>query len=289
MRVSKGERSFQLINHLLLGVLCVSMVLPFLHIFALSLSDNTAVLSGDVVLLPKIPTLDSYRFVLANNQFFTSFFVSVLVTVLGSALAVTLTLLTAYPLSKRELKGRGAILIFFIVTMLFNGGLIPTFLLIRGLGLYDTIWALIVPGVFGVYNMLLAKNFIETIPASLEEAAKIDGANAWQIFTRVLFPLIAPASATIGLFYAVGYWNSYFPGIMYISSPSVKPLQTYLYEVVRLSTVPVHELDADLAMNISPHSVQAATVFAATVPILIVYPFLQKYFVKGLVVGSVKG
>lgn len=289
MKRSKGERVFGVFNSLLIGALSLSMVLPFVHIFAISLSDNTEVIAGRVNFMPRDLTFDSYRFVLGNPQFLRSFIVSIAVTSIGTLLALTLTVLTAYPLSKPSLKGRKGILVFYIVTMLFSGGLIPSFLLIRALGIYDTIWALILPGAMGVFNMLIMKNYMEGLPSALEESARIDGANDLQVLLRVVLPLITPAIATIGLFYAVGYWNSYFTGIMYISKAQLKPLQTYLYEIVRLSTVPVHELDVDLALNISPRSVQAATVFAATLPILIIYPRLQRYFVKGLVIGSVKG
>lgn len=289
MKLSPAARAFNVVNVILIASLSLSMILPFIHILALSLSDNTEVISGRVTFLPRDPTWDSYRFVLANPQFLRSFMVSVLVTAMGTGIALLFTLFTAWPLSKPSFKGRGGFLVFWIVTMLFSGGLIPSFLLVKTLGIYDTIWALVLPASMSVFNMLIMKNFMEALPGSLEESARIDGANDLQILWRVVLPLVTPALATIGLFYAVGYWNSYFPGIMYISKPELKPLQTYLYEIVRLSTVPIHELDADLAMNISPASVQSATVFAATLPILVLYPWLQRFFVKGLVVGSVKG
>lgn len=285
---SKGNKIFNVINYIILTILAIVVILPFMHIVAKSFSSNSAVISGQVGFFPVDFTTAAYEYVILNKEFFTAFGVSVFVTLVGTILSVAITVLTAYPLSKPSFIGRKFVLKIFVVTMLFGGTMISSFLLIKGLRLYNTIWALIIPGLLAPYNMLLIKNFLEGIPEALEEAAAIDGANSMQILIKIIMPLMLPALATIGLFYAVAYWNSYFNGIMYINNPSLKPLQTYLYEVLRLSQMPAHELPVEIAEKISTGAVQSATVISSTIPILIVYPFLQKYFVKGLVVGSVK-
>lgn len=286
---SKGTKIFNIINYIVLTILAIVVILPFMHLIAKSFSSNSAVISGKVGFFPVDFTTAAYEFVILNKQFFTAFGVSVFVTLIGTFGSLLITVLTAYPLSKPSLMGRTFILKMFVVTMLFGGTMISSFLLIKGLGLYNTVWALILPGLLAPYNMLLVKNFLEGIPEALEESASIDGANSMQILAKIVAPLILPALATVGLFYAVAYWNSYFNGIMYITDQSLKPLQTYLYEVLRIASLPSDQLPVELAEKISTGAVQSATVMASTIPILIVYPFLQKYFVKGLVVGSVKG
>jgi len=213
----------------------------------------------------------------------------VLVTVLGSLLSMLATIFTAYPLSKPHLKGRKQILLMYIFVMLFSGGLVPNYLLMRNLRLLNTIWVLIFPGLIGVSNMLIVKNFFEGLPESLEEAARLDGATNFGVLFKILLPIAVPVIATVSLFYAVGYWNSFFNAMMYISKPSLKPLQLYLYELIKESQKPLADMGGNDGINLSPESIQAATIIASTVPILVVYPFLQKYFVKGMVVGSVKG
>lgn len=286
---SKGTKIFYIFNYIILTILAIVVILPFMHLISKSFSSNSAVISGAVGFLPVDFTTAAYEFVVLNKEFFNAFLVSVFVTLVGTILSVIITVLTAYPLSKPSFVGRKFFLKFFIITMLFGGTMISSFLLIKGLNLYNTIWALIIPGLLAPYNMLLIKNFLEGIPEALEESASIDGASSIQILVKIILPLMLPSIATVGLFYAVSYWNAYFNGIMYITDVSLKPLQTYLYEILRLSTLPAHELPMELAEKISTGAVQSATVMASTLPIVILYPFLQKYFVKGLVVGSVKG
>jgi putative aldouronate transport system permease protein len=288
MLESRGDKIFNVINASILFVISISMLVPFVNLLAVSLSDRNSVTRGLVSFWPKGFTLNAYMFVMQDTQFWSGLRVSLFVTIVGTFLSLIVTAFAAYPLSKSYFKQRKIFLIFFIITMVFSGGLIPTFLLIKQVGLYDNIWVFILPVIINAYNMLLVKNYFETLPDSLSESAKIDGANEFKIFTRIYMPLSLPTMATVGLFYAVGYWNAYFPGIMYISSPSLKPLQTYLYDLLSISYIPAHELPMEIAMTLSTDSVRAATVFASTIPILIVYPFLQKYFVKGLVVGSDK-
>lgn len=287
---TKGERIFLGIIITLLTLLSLSIILPLLNIIALSFSDKGEIIAGNVGIFPKGFTLSSYKYVMWDKTFISSFKVSVFVTVVGTAFSLITVTLAAYPLSKPNLKYRKPLLLFFVFTMMFSGGLVPSYIIIKSLGLINTIWALILPGVMSTYNMLLVKNYMEGLPESLEESAKIDGANDIQIFLRIVLPLCKPVLATVGLFFAVGYWNSYFSGLMYINDPALKPLQTHLYELIQ-STTAVWELSPQMQeklAGVSSQGIQSATIVAATVPILIVYPFLQKHFVKGIVVGSEK-
>lgn len=287
---SKNEKVFLSVVIFLLVALSLSIIFPLMNILAISFSDKGEIVAGNVGLLPKGLTLSSYKYVMWDNTFISSFKVSVFVTVVGTLLSLATVTLAAYPLSKPHLRGRKSILLFFVFTMMFSGGLVPSYIIIKSLGLINTVWALILPSVMSVYNMLLVKNFMEGLPESLEESAKIDGANDFQIFLKIVLPLCKPVLATVGLFFAVGYWNSYFPGIMYINDPALKPLQTHLYELIQSSTL-IFEMSPAMQeklAGVSSNGIQAATIVAATVPILIVYPFLQKHFVKGIVVGSEK-
>jgi putative aldouronate transport system permease protein len=197
--------------------------------------------------------------------------------------------MTAYPLSKRELPGVGIIIILFVLTMMFNGGIIPNYLLIRQLDLIDNLGSLVLPALISVFNMLVIKSYFESLPPSLEESAKIDGARNYTILFRIILPLSGPVLATIGLFYAVYYWNDYFNPMLYINSTSLKPLQLYLQDIVMNADSSSFKMSAEDMMNVPAEGVRAATVIASTVPILLVYPFLQKYFIKGVLIGSVKG
>lgn len=288
MRLSKGDKTFSIIVYVVLTIFGLSIILPFFNLLAVSLSDQVAVSNNQVLLFPVRFTLSSYKFVLNNSQFWNGFKSTIIITVIGTVLALVVTTLTAYPLSIKNFKGRKLFLIIFIITMLFNGGLIPNYILITGLGLRDKYAALILPGLLSVYNMLLIKNYFETLPESLYESAKLDGAGELTIFTKIVLPLSLPTLATIALFYAVGFWNSYFNGMLYISTPSKMPLQTYLQTLLNMTHIPAHELPPEIADSLSTDSIRAASIFAATVPILIIYPFLQRYFVKGLVLGSEK-
>ena len=289
MKESKVERLFSALNVFLLLLLAAATLFPFLHVLAQSLSSETAVISGQVGLFPVDPQLGTYQYVMGNSQFTSSFRVSVIITVLGTLGAMVVTTFGAYTLSKPHLPGRNFFLVLFIFAMLFHGGIIPNYLLMRSLGLLDSIWVLILPALVNVFNLLIIKNFFEGTPESLEEAARIDGANTFSILFRIVLPISLPVLATISLFYAVAYWNDFFRAMIYISRPDLKPLQLYLYEIVTQTQRPLTDVPVDSAMNLTPAAVRSATIMATTFPILVVYPFLQKYFVKGIVVGSVKG
>ncbi|MCM0647574.1 carbohydrate ABC transporter permease [Clostridium swellfunianum] len=293
IKESKGERIFNVINYILFTVFGFLTLFPFVNLIAKSFSSEAAVVSGMVTLLPIDFQTGTYKFVLGNKQFMNSFIVTIVITALGTLFGIIMTVITAYPLSKPRLRGRKIYLLIFIFTMLFNGGLIPTYLVMQKIKLVNKIWVLILPAMVNVFNMLIMKNYFESLPESIEESAKIDGASDFTILFRVILPLSMPVLATITLFFAVAHWNSYFNAMMYITNPKLKPLQLYLKELVT-STMDVLKQggfnpDIESQLNVVPEAVQAASIVTATVPILCVYPFLQKYFVKGVLIGSVKG
>lgn len=265
-------------------------LLPFANVLSKSISEEWAIVAGKVGIFPVGFQLDTMRFVATSDQFLRSLFISACITLIGTLGSLLLTALTAYPLSKRELPGMGGIIVLFIFTMMFNGGIIPNYLLIRELGLINHLGALILPALISVFNMLVIKSYFESLPSSLEESAKLEGANNFTILFRIILPLSGPVLATIGLFYAVYFWNDYFHPMLYINSTSLKPLQLYLQDIVmNADTSSTLNKSADDLMNVPAEGVRSATVIASTIPILLVYPFLQKYFIKGVLIGSVKG
>ena len=286
-----GERTFETINLIVLILIGALMLFPFLNMAAKSFSSENAILTGKVLFWPVGFQTGTYKYVMRQAQFWNSFKVSVMITLMGTAGAMIISCLTAYPLSKTWLYGRKPLLLLFVFTMLFGGGMVPSYLLMRSLGLINTIWVLFVPAMLSVYNMILLKNFFEDIPDSIEESAELDGAGSLRILVSIVLPMSLPAIATIGLFYAVGFWDNYMSGLLYITKPDLKPLQQYLYEIVTESINVDETLSMDAQENaaLNTDAIRSATIMLACVPIMCVYPFLQKYFVKGMRVGSVKG
>ena len=292
--ITVGERIFEFVNTFILILIGLIMLLPFLQMASKSFSGETAVVTGNVWFWPVDFQTGTYRYVLHESQFWSSLKVSTLVTLAGTVGAMIVTCLTAYPLSKTWLYGRKVLIFVFVFCMLFSGGMVPSYILMKSLGLINTIWVLIVPAMLGIYNMILLKNFFEDIPEALEESAQLDGAGSLRTLVSIVLPMSLPAIATIGLFYAVGYWDNYMTGLIYITKTELKPLQLYLYELVvetqavdNAGNQKTMEALEDAALN--TESIRAATIMLTCVPIMCVYPFLQKYFVKGLRVGSVKG
>lgn len=277
-----------------LGIICITCVLPFVHLLAVSFSSNAAVSAGKVGFIPVDFTLASYDYVLKGGKFLRAMGISILRVVLGTLLNLALMVLTAYPLSKDELRFRKVYVVFFVITMLFSGGMIPTYLLVSKLGLKNNILALILPGALPVYNMIILMNFIRGLPKEIEEAAWIDGATPFQTLSMVIFPLLGPSLATVGLFSMVGHWNDWFSGLNYMSNPDMYPLQTYLqtllvnFEQLLQSSGNGADIMAILS-KMNARTGRAAQLFLGALPIMMVYPFLQKYFTKGLTLGSVKG
>jgi putative aldouronate transport system permease protein len=293
MRASTGEKAFRAFNYVFLAAAAFVCLLPLINVLAISFSSSAAAAAGKVELWPVGFTTDSYRYAAGKREFVQSFFVSLERIALGYAVNMVLTILVAYPLSKekRDFNSRGFYSWFFIVTMMFGGGLIPTYMVIRSLGLLDTIWALILPGAVPVFNVILLMNFFRSLPKEIEEAAFIDGAGHWTTLLKIYLPLSKPAIATISLFVLVGHWNGWFDGLIYMNSAAHYPMQSYLRTIIitpDLSMMSSSELLLNMG-DVSDRTTNAAMVFLAAAPILCVYPFLQKYFMKGLVMGSVKG
>ena len=271
---------------LLLSLTCV---VPFIHIAVKSVSSNTAVLSKQVYLWPKGFNLDAYRSVFRDGQLTHSMVYTIWMTLLFTVVGMIVTTLAAYPLARRELKGRAFFAFILMFTMYFSAGLIPEYLLYKDLRLLNTMWVLVLPLSFSPYNMLIMRSFIRsTIPDSLYEAADLDGANHFQILFLIVLPLSKPIIATLSLFYAVGRWNAYADAKYYITTKALQPLQ-YLLSNMVLNSNDAASLSEAAAVESTPEVLQAAVVMFATIPIMLVYPFVQKYFVKGTMIGAVKG
>lgn len=285
-----GDIGLDLFSYAVLILMAAATLLPFANVLSKSVSEEWAVVSGRVGIFPVGFQLHTMGYVVTSSQFIQSFLISVLVTVVGTLLSILITAVTAYPLSKRQLPGMGVIMVLFVFTMMFNGGIIPNYLLMKNLGLINSLWSLVLPAIISVFNMLVIKSYYESLPEALEDSAKMDGASTYTILFRIILPLSGPVLATIALFYAVYYWNDFFHPMLYINDPSLKPLQLYLRDIVMdADSSSALNKSVDDMMNVSPEGVRAATVIASTIPILLVYPFLQKYFIKGVLIGSVKG
>lgn len=287
---STADRIFLAVCYILLTLLAMVIIFPILNLTAISVSGQNPVISGQVRFLPKGFQTESYQYVIRSRQFFTSLRVSVFVTFAGSILAVACSVLVAYPLSKKNIPGRKALMLVFIFTMMFSGGIIPSYLLIMRLKLINSVWALIFPQLISVYNLLIVKNYMEALPEALEESAKIDGAGQLRILRSIVLPMAKPVLATVFMFYVVTYWNSYFDAKMYITKRELMPLQQYLQSVIFEAQSPAGDFGLGNEMlKAAPQSIINATVVCAMVPMLLLYPALQKFFAKGATVGAVKG
>ena len=289
----KKKRKIKLgtiVNYLLLALLAFVCLYPFLNVLAYSVSGYNAVLSKRVTVYPIDFTLEAYRQILGRTQIWMAMRTTVLITLVGTLLSLVLTVFAAYALSRQDLPGRKVFTVIILFTMYFGGGMIPTFLVVKGVGRYDMLGALFIPQSINVFNFIVMRTFFRNLPESLEEAARIDGASHMQSLVKIILPLSLPILATIGLFYAVGYWNSYFDALLYIQSPEKYTLQLRLRGL--LFGEELNNSGANLegiGTQVMTQSLKMATVAVSTIPILIVYPWLQKYFVKGVMIGSVKG
>lgn len=292
MPISKGEKIFNVINSIFLVLVALFCLAPMVYMLAVSLSDNAQVVAGNVTFWPKKFTTATYEYLLGYKAFWKSMGISVIRTALSLVFTLTLTVLSAYPLSKSPKKfyGRGIFAWYFFIPMLINGGLIPTYMIISRLGLIGSLWALVLPSAVTVFYVMLLLNFFRGLPEELEEAALLDGAGQWTILFRVFLPLATPALATIAVYCSLAQWNEWFNGIIYMKTPSQYPLMSYLQATVL--NVDMESLSAEEQMkmaSIGSDTYQAAQLFIAALPMLCIYPFMQKYFTKGLVMGSVKG
>ena len=268
-------------------------IFPILHIFSISLSSSTAAAAGKVSFFPVDFSLDAYAYLMRKPDFFHSVWISVLRVFIGTIVNMTLIVLTAYPLSKRtaNFRWRNLYMVFFAITMFINGGLIPTYMVIKGLNLLDSFWVLILPGAVNIWNIIIMMNFLRGLPHALEEAASIDGASHWRILFQIFLPLSLPCLASLLLFTMIGHWNSWFDGMFYMNSPQNYPMATYLSTQIlnnnkNISNMTPEQLATLVSLN--EKTMRSAQLFLSIVPILIVYPFLQRFFIKGIVVGSVK-
>lgn len=289
---SMGRKLFIVVNVLLLTLITFLCIVPFIHLLAVSLSSNIAAQAGEVKLLPVGFTLEAYKFLAKRSAFVIALTVSLKRVLLGTAISMFLIIITAYPLSKdkKQLMWRISYVWFFVFTMFFSGGLIPSFIIVKNTGLIDSIWALVLPGALNVWNMVMLLNFFRGVPKEMEEAAIIDGANHWTILWRLYIPVSKPAIATILLFTIVNHWNAWFDGILYMNTPTKYPLQTYLSTLIMQINRQVFSIeDLNRLKDVSDKTLRTAQIFLAAIPIMLVYPFLQKFFIKGIVIGSVKG
>lgn len=276
---------------LVVTILCLSCIVPFIHLAAKSISSNTAVVAKQVFFWPVDITFDAYVSLFKDGSMVYSFGYSVVVTLIFTVLGMIACTCAAYPLSKKRLKGRTLLTFLLMFPMYFSAGLIPGYLLMKDLNLLDTMWVLILPLIYSPYNMLIMKTYFQSsIPDSLEESAFLDGATNFQILFKIVMPLSKPIIATLSLFYAVGRWNSYADNMYYINSDSLKLIQYKLYQMVASATeAQTTSLSEAAAVTSTPEVLQAASVMFVTIPIICIYPFLQKYFVKGIMIGAVKG
>lgn len=288
-------RSFKLFDSLnVLALLAITAlcILPFIHLLAVSFSSNVAAMANEVKLVPIGFTLDAYHHLSQKKEFFDALLVSVERLLIGTLINMFLVIITAYPLSKDSghFRARTAYVWFFAVTLFFGGGLIPSYMIVKETGIMNSIWALILPGALNVWHLVLLLNFFRNVPKELNEAATIDGAGHWAVLWKIYLPISLPAIATIVLFTSVMHWNAWFDGIIYLNSPDSYPLQSYLYTlVVSINKQAIGIEDLEALKNVNEKTLHAAQIFLGALPILLVYPFLQKYFVKGITIGSVKG
>lgn len=279
-----------------LTLFALSTLYPFLNAIAISLNEGLDTAKGGITLWPRAFTLENYEVVFQDERLMSGFVVSVARTVVGTVSAILATAIFSYGMTKRELMGRKGYMLLCIFTMYFSGGLIPTFLLIRNLGLFNSFWVYIIPSLIGVWNMIIFRTFFQGLPQGLEESAKIDGCGNWGTLFRIVLPLSGPVIATLSLFTAVGHWNEWFVASIYISKEELLPIQTILKQILASNIVSEQTANLDAAAQahlaqaktVTSKSLSMATMMVATLPIVLVYPFVQKYFVKGVLVGSLK-
>mgnify|MGYP001079051242 CR=1 FL=1 len=293
IRTTTGEKVFQIFNYIFLILLSLTFLVPFLVVLSTSfVSEAESMRRGAFILIPQELDLTAYKMLLSRGSIlFNAYKITVFRVAVGTFLNLTFTSMLAYGLSKRNLPGRNFFITLIFITMLFGGGLIPTYMLIKGLGLVDSIWVMIIPGLISAWNTIIMRNFFYTIPDSLEESATLDGATPFQILIKIIFPVSLPAFVTIGLFYAVGHWNAWFDAAIYINDRSKMPVQVIMRNIVlTMTTQDVNnEFISDFGVRPPAQTLKSAVIIVSTIPILCIYPFLQKHFVKGVMIGSIKG
>jgi len=291
MKETFGEKVFYACNYALLTLIGISCLLPLIHVASLSFSGNDAIMSGRVGLWPAEFTMRPYENLLSGTRIMEAFRNSVVLTVVGTALNMVLTILAAYPLSRKSFFARRQFTLMIVFTMLFSAGLIPNYLLVNALGLIDSYWAIWLPGLVSAYNLLVLRTFFEGIPEELFESAKIDGCGDWRLVARIVLPLSLPVLATLSLFYGVGHWNSFFNVLIYINDPLKHNLSVLVQNMIRSQSL-LQEItfqDPEALKYVAEESIKSAGIVVMVLPMLVVYPFLQRFFVKGVLIGSIKG
>jgi len=289
-RHSLSSRLFDGVIIVIVSLYALICLLPFIHIVAGSFTTGAELLRKGFVLIPTEYSLEAYRYIFSTSTLVRSLGVTIYLTVVGTVINVIFTALLAYPLARKDVAGRQTILKLILFTMLFNGGMIPSFLLVKQLGLLNSLWSLILPGLVGAFILIILKTFFQQLPDSIEESAKIDGANDLQILLKIVLPLSMPGIATISLFYAVGHWNTFMQAVLYINNSELWPIQVLLRQIILMSSGNIGDSSImDEGVVPPAQTVKMGVIVIATVPILLVYPFLQKHFTKGVMLGSVKG
>ena len=285
------DKIIRWVCNLMITLLAIVCLYPYLNVVAKSFSSGDAVMSGQVNgIFPKDITIETYKKLLfESNTFFNSLKNTLFITLVGTMLNLTLTIFIAFAVSRRNLPGSRLIMLLYIITMLFSGGIIPTYLVVIGVGLRNSLWSLIIPGLVSAFNVVLMRNYFATIPASLEESAMMDGADNFTVLLKIMVPLAKPSIACIALFCAVGYWNSFFNALMYIDDRSKTVLQIYLRNMIlSVQAAEMNGVMDEFMKDMANETMRGATVFASTLPIVCLYPFLQRYFIKGMTLGAVK-
>jgi putative aldouronate transport system permease protein len=277
-----GEKIFEIINYIVLALVALMTILPFIYVIFASFGADNQV-------WPTHYSLGAYQYIFGTRTFIKSLSVSIYITLLGTFLSLAATSLMAYSLSFKQLPGRSKFMLLILFTMLFQGGLIPTYFVVKQLHMVDTFWALMIPGLISAFNLIIMRDFFASVPSELIESAKMDGAHEITVLLRIVLPLSLPSLAAFGLFYAVGIWNQYFSAIIYINSPEKWPVQVLLRQIVVLASGGLGDSSAGETVAFYGQSVKMAVIVVSTIPILLVYPFLQKHFAKGVLMGSVKG
>lgn len=292
IKTSRGDRVYYLINNILLGIFFSIILIPLVNVVASSFSSAFAVNSGQVFLWPVDVTLDGYKAVFQYPGIWRAYGNTFLYTIVGTAINLVMTMIAAYPLARRNLPGKGIVVALFMFTMLFSGGMIPGYLLIRDLHMLDTIWALVLPGAISVYNMIIARTFIQNIPTDLEEAAKIDGCSDARYFVSIVIPLSKAVISVLALYYAVGHWNSYMDALLYMLDTKKYPLQLLIRGILlKNATAQMDNMTEEMYQQMKNMAdlLKYALIIVSSLPVLIIYPFAKKYFMKGVMIGAVKG
>ncbi|ROO62357.1 putative aldouronate transport system permease protein [Micromonospora sp. Llam0] len=286
---TRGYRIFRAVNGIILTGVVIVTLYPFANIVARSLSDEGYIRSGQVNIIPRGFNLETYRLVMSDSMFWTNYRNTIVYTVTATVISIVLTTCYAYVLSKKDLKGRGMLVGIAVFTMFFSGGLIPNYVLITSLGLKNSIWAIVLPNAINVFNLLVMKAFFESLPTELEEAAAVDGLNTYGILWRIVIPLSKAIIATMVLFYAVSFWNSWFTAFLYMDRSELFPVTVYLRNLIAGATTATSTGSSSDSLAQAAANIQAVTIILTVLPIIMVYPFIQRYFVSGIMLGAVKG